>query len=91
MKDEQNRYDLSVFLRELGYEYYFQKLRKYDLAVQFMSMAKEARPFSMDYSRELAEIYEAFSKKSGLSPQQRDELLKKAAELRNPLSLPLLK
>jgi len=91
MKSQDNRYELSVFLRELGYEYYFQKMRKYDLGIQFMTMAKEMRPFSMDYAKELAEIYEAYSKKSGLSPQQRDEMLKKAAELRNPLSMTQLK
>lgn len=84
-KDELNRVELSEFLRNLAYDHFYLKQLKYDIAVQYMTMARDMRPFNQKYAEELADIYTAWSRKPGLSNQQKEEFLKKADQIRNPL------
>ncbi|MBK7231132.1 MAG: hypothetical protein IPH93_02360 [Saprospiraceae bacterium] len=85
MKDNANRMVLSLFCRDIGYQTFFKAQRRYDMGVLYMSMAKELRPYNQEYAEELAEIYDGWAKKSNISVQQREEFIKKAEVLRNPL------
>ncbi|MBK9270988.1 MAG: hypothetical protein IPM48_05280 [Saprospiraceae bacterium] len=86
MKDPNNKHALATFCREIGYDIFYKQKLRYDMGILYMSMAKELRPFNQEYSNELAEIYEAWSRRSSVSTQQKAEFIEKANQLRDPLS-----
>jgi len=81
-KKDENKHKMYLFLREMGYQVLFKKMKRYDFAYQYINQAHEMRPYNLEVSKEMVEILDAYLSKPGINPQQVDEMRKKAEALR---------
>ncbi|HRG31916.1 MAG TPA: hypothetical protein PLN76_01455 [Saprospiraceae bacterium] len=81
-KKDENKHKMYLFLREMGYQVLFKKMKRYDFAYQYINQAHEMRPYNLEVSKEMVEILDAYLSKPGINPQQVGEMRKKAEALR---------
>lgn len=81
-KQEENKHKMYLFLREMGYQVLFKKMKRYDFAYQYINQAHEMRPYNLEVSKEMVEILDAYLTRPGINPQQAAEMKKKVDALR---------